>query len=101
MPTSIRIIWGIAALATALSGCAERPADGDVRKPLPISRIQYRLEVDPHSLPAGVYARERRVPGNGRVQTWIRNESEVPFVIESVSRPRAGNEVCGCQRALE
>ena len=63
-----------------------RSPQGKAQKPLPVSRFQYHLQVDPDSLPAGVVARERQVPGTEHVQTWIRNVSGIPFVILSVNR---------------
>jgi hypothetical protein len=62
------------------------PPGAEARKPLPASTLQYHLELDPASLPAGVVARERRVPGTTQLQTWIRNESDIPYVIITVNR---------------
>jgi len=87
--TSIKTIGGVTVLAIAAFGCDTRPPIDEAHKPVPASRFDYRLEVDPDSLPTGVAARERRVPGTGQVQMWIENETETPFVIISVDRQGA------------
>lgn len=73
-------------LAVSLCGCDTVAPAGETRKPAPASSFQYRLEVDSNSLPDGVVVRERRVPGTGQLQTWIRNTSDIPFVILSTNR---------------
>lgn len=78
-------ICGCAVLAASTVCCAAR-SQSEIRKPLPGSLYQFRLRVDPESLPEAVRARERQVPGTTQAQTWLRNESEVPFLILTVNR---------------
>lgn len=86
MSKGIQTIGGFTVFAIAVCGCDTVPTVDETRKIAPTSSFQYRLEVDTDSLPAGVSVYERRVPGTGQVQTWIRNASETPFVILSVNR---------------
>lgn len=79
-------ILGMIMPAVALCACDTRPTGDAAHKPEPVSRLQYRLEVDQHSLPAGVTAHERRVPGTGQMQTWLRNDTTTPFVVLRVDR---------------
>ena len=78
--------WTTAVLVVmSLSGCGMPPPGDEPSKPLPASSLQYHLHVDPASLPAGVVARQRQVAGTTQIQTWIRNESDIPFVILGVN----------------
>lgn len=81
MSTSVG--FGLLALlaAVGLCSCGMRPQSSEMTKTLPPSSLQYHLKVDPTSLPDGVTARERRVPGTDQLQTWIGNPSDIPFVI--------------------
>lgn len=86
MSTGKKTIGGLTTVAIALCGCDTVSPVAETRKPAPASSFEFRLAVDTDSLPADVVAYERRVPGTGQVQTWIRNTSDIPFVILSVNR---------------
>ncbi len=75
--------FGLLALlaAVGLCSCGTRLQGSDMKKILPPSSLQYHLKVDSASLPEGVTARERRVPGTDQLQTWIGNPTDIPFVI--------------------
>ncbi len=86
MLRGVSAICGIAIVAAAPVEGVSLLQNEEASRPSPASRFLYQLRVDPKSLPAGVAARARSVPGSGQIQTWIRNDGETPFVILAVNR---------------
>ncbi len=87
----IAMSWVVLLAASGVVSCSARPQSGEPQnseqqKPLPASSLQHHLQVDSTSLPTGVTARERQVPGTSQVQTWISNDTGIPFVIDTVDR---------------
>jgi hypothetical protein len=68
---------------------AGKSTAGRSRRPRPLSRFKYHLELDRKSLPKGVISKVRLVPGTNQRQVWIKNPGKTP--LQQVGSRRLAN----------